>query len=280
MRSAALLPPTLPPTPAPPKQSTAVAAPARAPEFRFLSLVITEHESKAKAHGATFSVSLLLHTALVLAVVIVPLLFEDVLPVPGDTLRAFFVAPADVAPPPPPPPPPAAGVRASRRAPVAPRPAEPATFVAPVEVQELVVEEEGLDLGVEGGVPGGVEGGVPGGVIGGVVGGLPTEAPPPPTRVVRIGGAIVAPKLVKKVEPVYPPLAAQARLQGIVIIEAYVDTRGFVKSVKVLRGQALLDDAATEAVRQWRYQPLLLNGEPTEFILVATLVFNLTPAVR
>jgi protein TonB len=92
---------------------------------------------------------------------------------------------------------------------------------------------------------------------------------------VRVGGAIVAPKLVKRVAPVYPELAAQARLNGLVIIEAQVDTNGVVKNVKVLRGAPLFDEPALEAVRQWRYQPLLLNGERMEFIVVVTVVFNL-----
>lgn len=136
--------------------------------------------------------------------------------------------------------------------------------------------EVSFDLGIEGGVLGGVEGGVPGGVLGGIVGGLPQtlEAPPPP-KVVRVGGSITAPKLVKRVQPEYPQLAAQARLTGLVIIEALVDTHGAVKSVKVLRGAPLFDEPALAAVRQWRYQPLLLNGQPTDFIVVVTVMFNL-----
>ena len=106
------------------------------------------------------------------------------------------------------------------------------------------------------------------------MGGLPA-APPPPTRVVRVGGAIVAPKLLKKVPPVYPPLASQARISGSVIVEALVGVNGQVRSVTIVRGLPLLDEAALAAVRQWRYQPLLLNGEPTEFILTVTLNFNI-----
>lgn len=130
---------------------------------------------------------------------------------------------------------------------------------------------------MEGGVPGGVEGGVPGGVLGGVVGGLPLEPLPkaPPPRVVRVGGKMVAPELVRRVSPAYPELARLARVDGVVILEAQVDIRGRVKTVKVLRGQPLLDEAAIEAVKRWRYRPLLLNGVPTEFILTVTLMFNL-----
>jgi protein TonB len=258
----------------------ATGAGRAAATFHFDSLVITEPHSLVKGRSTTAAVSLVLHAVLIAAMVVVPLFFEDVLPVPGDTLRAFFVQPVDVAPPPPPPPPPPAGARASTRPQAPPPRVEEGRFTAPVEVPTEIVPEEGLDLGIEGGVPGGVEGGVPGGVLGGVVGGLPqaVEATPPP-RVVRIGGSIIAPKLVKRVQPVYPSLASQARLQGLVIIEAQVDTRGAVKTVKVLRGAPLFDEPALEAVRQWRYQPLLLNGQPTEFIVVVTVMFNLkTPA--
>ena len=122
---------------------------------------------------------------------------------------------------------------------------------------------------------GGVEGGVPGGVVGGVVGGLPTAVPPPPAPVVRIGGKIAPPRIIHRVEPVYPALATAARIGAIVVLEAEVDTRGYVKSVRVLSGHPLFDEAASEAVKQWRYQPLLLNGEPTGFILSVVVTFAL-----
>ena len=147
-------------------------------------------------------------------------------------------------------------------------------FVAPIDVPDQIKPEETLDMGIEGGVPGGVEGGVPGGVVGGVVGGI-EAAPPPPARVVRIGGQIAQPKIIRKVEPVYPDLAKASRVSALLILEAEVDTRGYVKTVKVLRGHPLFDDAAMEALKQWRYQPLLLNGEPTGFILTVTMNFNL-----
>ncbi len=277
MRSAAPL--LLPPPRVPIGTIPAAATPPRQVDFRFQSLVLTEPESLAKPRSATLSFSLLVHAVIVLVFILLPLFWEDVLPVPDTALRAFFVAPADMAPPPPPPPPPPAGARAVTRAPAAPRPTEPPKFVAPIEVPAEVEPDEGIDLGVEGGVPGGVEGGVPGGVVGGIIGGLPAEAPPPP-KVVRIGGQLVAPKLLHRVLPEYPPLATVSRVSAIVILEAHVDLRGAVKDVKVLRGHPLFDDAAMAAVRQWRYVPLLLNGQPTEFILTVTVAFNLVERPR
>jgi len=256
--------------------SNVTGAPAgagRRSPILFQSLVVTEPEKHAGRTSTTLIISVALHTALIVAIAILPLVFYDSLP-SQEALKAFFVAPLEVAPPPPPPPPPPAASRAIVRA--APRIETPQQgFVAPIETPNQIKPEEGLDLGIDGGVAGGVEGGVPGGVVGGVVGGLPTDAPPPPAKVVRIGGQIAQPKLIRQVKPVYPDLAVQSRVSALVILEAEVDTRGHVRTVKVLRGHPLFDDAAMEAVKQWRYQPLLLNGEPTGFILTVTVNFNL-----
>jgi protein TonB len=254
--------------------------PHPAPDFMFRSLVVTRRTTATGRKSATFAISITAHALLVAAILIVPLLFYDALPQPGGAiLTAFFVAPPDIAPPPPPPPPPAPAVRAAIKPPAPLPSAAPTAFVAPLETPAEIREEEGLDLGfgVEGGVPGGVEGGVPGGVLGGIVGGVMPEAPPPP-RVVRVGGHVVAPKLLKRVQPVYPELAKNARVSAVIILEAQVDTRGYVKTVHVLRGHPLLDEYALAAVRQWRYQPLLLNGEPAEFILTVTVIFSIVQA--
>jgi TonB family protein len=104
---------------------------------------------------------------------------------------------------------------------------------------------------------------------------LPPSAPPASPRVVRIGGSIGAPRLVRRVEPAYPPIAIAARLSATVQLEAEVGARGEVAHVRVERGHPLFDEAALAAVRQWRYQPLLLNGEPTAFVLSVTVSFGL-----
>jgi protein TonB len=273
MRSAA---PVLDPayaTPPSPRQPPRLGG--RPPsDFQFNSLVLTDAESLAKGRSTTLAFSAILHSILIAALILIPLFATDRLPVPDTALHAFFAAPVDVAPPPPPPPPPPAGARAATRAPAAPRPAEPPKFVAPVEVPvEIKPDIMGVDLGVPGGVVGGVEGGVPGGVVGGIIGGLPQE--PPATKVVRIGGSVTPPKLVRRVPPIFPRLALTARVRAIVILEAQVDVHGAVKRVAVVQGHPLFNDEAIAAVNQWRYQPLLLNGEPVEFILSVTVNFNL-----
>jgi TonB family protein len=122
--------------------------------------------------------------------------------------------------------------------------------------------EPGFEKGVEGAAGG--------------VGAIDLAPPSPPPAPVRIGGSISAPKLVRRVEPDYPAAAQAAQIQGIVILEATVDEQGAVDAVKVLRSNSLLDAAATTAVKQWKYAPLLLNGRATPFVLTVTVSFDLT----
>src|SRR5574340_1417383 len=177
----------------------------------FQSLVLSEPEKQTGRKSTMFFVSAGIHGALVVGILILPLLFYSSLP-NQEVLKAFFVAPLEITAPAPPPPPPPAGAQTVVKAPPKVNMSQPQGFVAPIDVPNAIKPEEGLDLGVEGGVPGGVEGGVPGGVVGGVVGGLPSEAPPPPAKVVRIGGQLAAPKIIRRVEPVYPDLAKASRV--------------------------------------------------------------------
>ena len=78
-----------------------------------------------------------------------------------------------------------------------------------------------------------------------------------------------------RVEPEYPALALASHMQGVVILEAIVDEEGRVEIVRVLRSQGVFDAAALEAVRQWRYSPVLLNGHPEKFILTVVVSFRL-----
>jgi protein TonB len=98
--------------------------------------------------------------------------------------------------------------------------------------------------------------------------------PPAP---VRVGGAIKPPAQIKRVTPPYPPEAQAAGVQGMVIMEATIGADGKVTDVRVLRSIPLLDQAATDAVRQWEYTPTVLNGTPVPVIMTVTLNFTLTP---
>ena len=121
-------------------------------------------------------------------------------------------------------------------------------------------------------------------VVGGIPAALPTVSnagasmapPPPPPQAVHVGGEIKEPKKLKNVPPTYPPIARAAKMQGIVFIEATIDKEGNVKNAKVLRSaQAILDQAALEAVSQWKYSPTLLNGQPVDVIMTVTVNFTL-----
>ena len=122
-----------------------------------------------------------------------------------------------------------------------------------------------------------------GGMISGVptdIGGLgaaPPPPPPPPKKKdpVRVGGSIQSSKLIRRVEPVYPDLAKRARVQGVVLLQVTVDETGNVTDLKIIRGHPLLNQAAVDAVKQWKYSPTLLNGEPVPVIATVTVNFLL-----
>jgi TonB family protein len=99
---------------------------------------------------------------------------------------------------------------------------------------------------------------------------IPKEGP------VRAIGELKPPKLLKQVPASYPEIARQARVDGIVILEATTDTLGRVSSVKILRSIPLLDQAAIEAVRQWIYEPMIINGRPRGIIFTVTVRFSLS----
>jgi protein TonB len=183
-----------------------------------------------------------------------------------------FVADIPTAAAPAPPPPPVQTARATQPTPL-PGNASAAPTEAPAEIQP-----EPVGIGVaDVGVPEGVEGGIVSGIIGSVpavIDGPPPPPPPVPHGPVRIGGQVSAPALLKRVEPVYPAIAQLASIDGVVILDAIVDERGRIQSLKVLRGHPLLAKAATEAVQQWEYEPLKLNGTPTPFELTVSLWFH------
>ena len=119
--------------------------------------------------------------------------------------------------------------------------------------------------GVVGGVPGGIPGGSMGGVIGSVLSSTPTVAPhiATPQRV-RVSSGVSSGLLIRKVNPTYPPLARQARIQGTVILQAQISKDGSIENLTLVSGHPMLAPAAIEAVKQWKYKPYLLNGEPVE----------------
>ena len=111
-----------------------------------------------------------------------------------------------------------------------------------------------------------------------------TAAPPPrrqtrirhqPAKPIKVGGNVLEAKLVKRVMPVYPPLARQARISGTVRLEGIISRDGRVINLQVISGHPLLINAAVDAVRQWIYRPTLLNGEAVEVIAPIEVHFTL-----
>jgi TonB family protein len=97
----------------------------------------------------------------------------------------------------------------------------------------------------------------------------------PAPQAIRAGRQAMEPKLIRKVEPVYPDLARKARVQGIVTLQVTVDEEGFVTDVRVISGHPLLSKAEVEAVKQWRYSPTLLNGKAVPVMATVTVSFAL-----
>ena len=137
----------------------------------------------------------------------------------------------------------------------------------------------GVMGGVTGGVQGGVEKGVSGAVVGGVMGGVITVPKQKSDEfekgAVRAVGNIKPPRLVKSVDPVYPEEAKKKKISGIVILEARTSETGDVEGVLVLRSVPGLDEAAIAAVKQWKYEPMLINGKPQKVVFTVTVRFML-----
>ena len=176
-------------------------------------------------------------------------------------------------------------VEATPTAPAAPPPLGiSAPAPAPVEAPPEVTPETGGEArnvgdesGVAGGIVGGMAGGVPGGVAGGIVGGVGSaQTGQPGPLVVRAGAGFKAPRKIRDAKPVYPAGALPLRAQGAVLIEATIGPDGRVQDARVLHSVVpLLDQAALDAVRQWAYEPSLLNGEAVSVIMTVVVNFAL-----
>src|SRR5215467_7812267 len=241
------------------------------------SLIESGGRLKTK-RGMTTTISFILQVALVGILVLIPLLFTEALP--KQQLMTFLVAPP---PPPPPPPPPAAApvkvikqiqtniVNNQLRTPTA----------IPKKVEMIKEEEAPPPVMATGGVVGGVPGGVPGGQMGGVIGGIISSAPVAVPKVatpqrVRVSQGVTQGLLIRKVQPTYPPLARQARIQGSVLLQAEISKDGSIENLRLISGHPMLAPAAIEAVKQWKYKPYFLNGEPVEVETQVTVIFSLS----
>lgn len=237
--------------------------------------------------GRGFWYSMTVHGVVIGLVLAFPMIFYQALP--GSELLAFMAPPPRIEPlPPPGPPAPQPQPRPLQREIFIPAEA----FIAPPTVpEEIPPPDEELPTPVALWVNGNGQGSaVPDGVSGGNLGmpsGLTTVSPParvppppPPPRKtnlqpMRIGGGVLSSQLIKRVDPVYPELARRIGLQGKVLIKVIVDERGKVTQAEVVDGHKFLAEPALEAVRQWRYSPTILNGEPVPVVATISVRFKL-----
>ncbi|MFH2108390.1 MAG: energy transducer TonB [Chrysiogenia bacterium] len=226
--------------------------------------------------GLTFSLSLLLHALLIAAIIVVPLLraeaqlpefkFIDVLIAPP-VLPGVPPGPGRVGNPP-------TGPTGNPVGPKHPPPANTTRgFMAPVEIPTGIIDENPSDFIFEEPSGPGVEGGEGDGKTPWIVGKdiLPEEVNPLDKAIATIR----PPRLIKRVNPVYSPIAISAHVSGTVLIEAVTDIYGRVRKARVVSGHALLSASALEAVREWIYEPYLVNGIPRPVSFTVTVTFTL-----
>jgi protein TonB len=179
-----------------------------------------------------------------------------------------------IAPPPPPPPPPPPAVVKTIIKPVA-RLIQSGKLMQPRAIPKEVAVFKEAEL-----PPDVINPSAATGVFGGIPGqGMVSLAPPPPKPTapqrVKQGGQVTAASLVTQTRPVYPALARQARIQGSVILHAIIDKDGKVAQLEVISGHPLLVQSALDAVKQWRYKPTMLNGDPVEVDTTITVTFTM-----
>ncbi|HKM90891.1 MAG TPA: energy transducer TonB [Candidatus Acidoferrales bacterium] len=244
----------------------------------FDELVVSGGGRKGGRSKLSMLLSALLQFAILGLLVLFPLIYTEALP--KGMLMTTLVAPPPP-PPPAPPPPPVQKVVVKPVQRIIQQGKMMAPSVIPKDVKMIKEEELPPDVPVysgAGGVPGGVPGGMPGGVMGGIIGGI-SGAPPPPKpeapKRIRVSTGVQEAKILNQTRPIYPPLARQARIQGTVRLHAIISKEGTIQQLEVVSGPPLLVQAATEAVKQWRYKPTLLSDEPVEVETFIDVIFTL-----
>jgi periplasmic protein TonB len=216
-------------------------------------------------------ISTLVQLGLVGFLVLLPLIFTEALP--KGQLTTWLVAP----PPPPPPPPPAAPqIQHVQKVSEIVDGALRTPSKIPKKIQ-MIKEEEApaQSAGVVGGVVGGVPGGSAGGVIGGIIG---SAAPPPKVATpqkLRVSSGVAEGLKIHDVTPTYPQMARIAHIQGDVLLQATISKSGVIENLHGVQGHPILIQAAMDAVKQWKYRPYILNGEPVEVETTIKVQFHM-----
>src|SRR5262245_20362706 len=236
--------------------------------------VAAPRPSRTRFRRVLTAASIVLHAIAISAIVIVQVFAVGELPVPHRPLIFEELRLAQLVEVPAPPPPPRQGPSTpSQAAPDLAPIVEPQTIAPEPDRPNVPTAPDGAVIGVSNG--NGLD------LLGdckGCVTERPAPPPPPPAppdKPMRLHAGMQAPVKIVNVNPIYPPVAQTVRVKGVVILEAIIDERGFVKSVSVLRSIQLLDQAAVDAVKQWRFTPARLNGEPVPVVMTVTVNFEL-----
>ncbi|MGA7794899.1 MAG: TonB family protein [Candidatus Acidiferrales bacterium] len=235
----------------------------------FDDLLESTSEKKKDNKGWGFVLSGVVQALILGILILIPLIYTEALP--KAMLSTLLIAP----PPPPPPPPPPQPVKTIVK-PVA-RLIQSGKLMQPHSIpHEVAVFKEAElppDVINNAGPTGGVFGGIPGqGMVAAVA--PPPPKPAAPSRI-KQGGNVTAASIINQTRPLYPPLARQARIQGNVVLHAIIDKDGKVAQLEVISGHPLLVQSALDAVKQWRYKPTLLNGDPVEVDTTITVTFTM-----
>ncbi len=252
----------------------------------FAELVVSG-VTKPKTHRVRLVVSLVLHTATIAALVLVPVLWPEALPETKDALKILIYNP-----------PPAAAAPMMKGSSLVrkitppkkvaekeEKPKEPEKkpqFVVPIEIPKEMPKEErvaareqyGIETGSDAGIPEGMEGGVEGGVAGGIPGGV-------------VGGCVGCtgdgpvldfdqpPRLLKETKPEYPQEAFVKKIEGNILVEILIDGNGRVVRARVLRSVPALDLAAIACVKQWVFAPAMKRGRAVATLAQANVAFRI-----
>lgn len=237
----------------------------------FNELIESTSKKKKTNTGWSLILSAIVEISVLAVLVLIPLIYTQALPTA--MLTTLLVAPP---PPPPPPPPPVKAIeKPVARLIQAGKLTQPRAI--PKDVAVFKEAELPPDVAQENSNQSGVFGGIPGQGL--MAGNGPAVPPPPkPAAPARIkqGGSVTAASIITQTKPAYPPLARQARIQGVVVLHAIIDKEGKVAQLEVVSGHPLLVQSAIEAVKQWRYKPTQLNGEPVEVDTTIQVTFEMS----
>jgi protein TonB len=229
---------------------------------------LMESGGKLKTKSKYWTIATFSLNALVLAALIIwPLLHPEALPT--QMMATLLVAP-------PPPPPPQAPVQVKIKSEMIENQLQAPSKI-PKEIKQIKESAAPPSMaGVSGmeGMGGGTAGGVMGGILGGIGTGPAIVKAAPPKKL-SISSGVMAGNLLDKTVPQYPAIAKAARIQGTVVLQATISKAGGIQNLRVISGPPMLQQAAMDAVRSWRYKPYLLNGDPVEVETTVNVVFNL-----